>query len=34
MAGHVTLHTGKALHGADVVTAGTRTVLVGFVDVH
>lgn len=32
-AGNVVYHCGKLLHGADVVTAGDRTVLVGFVDV-
>ena len=32
-AGDGTFHSGKLLHGADVVTAGSRTVLVGFVDV-
>jgi hypothetical protein len=32
-AGEAVLHCGKILHGADVVTAGRRTVLVGFVDV-
>lgn len=32
-AGDATLHAGKLLHGADVVTKGERTVLVGFVDV-
>ncbi|CAB9526724.1 P4Hc [Seminavis robusta] len=32
-AGDGTFHSGKILHGADVVTAGSRTVLVGFVDV-
>ena len=32
-AGDAVLHSGKILHGADVVTAGERTVLVGFVDV-
>jgi len=32
-AGDVVLHCGKLLHGADVVTRGSRTVLVGFVDV-
>lgn len=32
-AGDAVLHCGKILHGADVVTAGRRTVLVGFVDV-
>jgi hypothetical protein len=31
--GCAVLHTGKALHGADVVVAGNRTVLVGFVNV-
>eukprot|EP00980_Cylindrotheca_fusiformis_P008719 scaffold1868_cov193-Cylindrotheca_fusiformis.AAC.4 len=31
--GNAVLHCGKVLHGADVVTAGYRTVLVGFVDV-
>lgn len=32
-AGDACLHSGKLLHGADVVTSGERTVLVGFVDV-
>jgi len=32
-AGDATFHSGKLLHGADVVTKGKRTVLVGFVDV-
>jgi len=32
-AGDAVLHCGKLLHGAEVVTEGTRTVLVGFVDV-
>jgi hypothetical protein len=32
-AGDVTMHSGKLLHGADVITKGARTVLVGFVDV-
>jgi hypothetical protein len=32
-AGYAVLHSGKLLHGADVVTHGQRTVLVGFVDV-
>ena len=32
-AGDAVLHCGKALHGADAVTRGNRTVLVGFVDV-
>lgn len=32
-AGDATLHCGKAFHGADTVTSGNRTVLVGFVDV-
>lgn len=32
-AGDAVLHSGKLLHGADIVTAGSRTVLVGFVDV-
>lgn len=32
-AGDACLHCGKLLHGADVVTSGHRTVLVGFVDV-
>jgi hypothetical protein len=32
-AGQAVLHCGKLLHGADVVTSGERTVLVGFVDV-
>ena len=32
-AGDATFHSGKILHGADVVTKGSRTVLVGFVDV-
>lgn len=31
--GDCVLHSGKMLHGADVVTAGSRTVFVGFVDV-
>jgi hypothetical protein len=31
--GDAVLHCGKLLHGADVVTAGHRTVLVGFVEV-
>lgn len=31
--GQAVLHCGKILHGADVVTSGKRTVLVGFVDV-
>jgi len=31
--GQAVLHCGKILHGADVVTSGSRTVLVGFVDV-
>jgi hypothetical protein len=31
--GDAVLHSGKVLHGADVVTSGERTVLVGFVDV-
>jgi hypothetical protein len=31
--GDAVFHTGKALHGADVVTRGERTVLVGFVHV-
>lgn len=31
--GDACLHCGKILHGADVVTSGSRTVLVGFVDV-
>jgi hypothetical protein len=31
--GEAVLHCGKVLHGADVVTAGQRTVLVGFIDV-
>jgi hypothetical protein len=32
-AGDAVLHCGKILHGADTVTWGSRTVLVGFVDV-
>jgi hypothetical protein len=32
-AGDAVLHSGKILHGADVVRSGKRTVLVGFVDV-
>jgi hypothetical protein len=32
-AGDAVLHCGKLLHGADVVTKGSRTVLVGFIDV-
>lgn len=32
-AGDCIMHCGKLLHGADVVTAGERTVLVGFVEV-
>ena len=32
-AGYAVLHSGKLLHGADVITKGQRTVLVGFVDV-
>jgi hypothetical protein len=32
-AGDIVFHSGKVLHGADVVTAGQRTVLVGFADV-
>mmetsp|Transcript_16222 Transcript_16222/g.21226 ORF Transcript_16222/g.21226 Transcript_16222/m.21226 type:complete len:379 (+) Transcript_16222:77-1213(+) len=32
-AGDAVMHSGKLLHGADVVTEGTRTVIVGFVDV-
>ena len=32
-AGDAVLHSGKLLHGADVVTHGERTVLVGFIDV-
>lgn len=32
-AGDACLHSGKLLHGADVVTSGSRTVLVGFVEV-
>lgn len=32
-AGDCVLHSGKLLHGADVVTSGERTVLVGFVEV-
>ncbi|KAG7354692.1 hypothetical protein IV203_004048 [Nitzschia inconspicua] len=32
-AGDAVMHCGKILHGADVVTSGSRTVLVGFVDV-
>ena len=31
--GQAVLHCGKVLHGADVVTGGERTVLVGFVEV-
>ncbi|GKY94587.1 hypothetical protein MPSEU_000424300 [Mayamaea pseudoterrestris] len=31
--GDATIHSGKLLHGADVVTKGERTVLVGFVSV-
>jgi hypothetical protein len=31
--GDAVLHCGKILHGADVVTSGSRTVLVGFIDV-
>jgi hypothetical protein len=31
--GDCVLHSGKLLHGADVVTSGERTVLVGFIDV-
>ena len=31
--GYCTLHSGKMLHGADVVTKGNRCVLVGFMDV-
>jgi hypothetical protein len=31
--GDATIHSGKLLHGANVVTSGKRTVLVGFVDV-
>ena len=31
--GDATIHCGKLLHGADVVTRGERTVLVGFVEV-
>jgi hypothetical protein len=31
--GYCTLHSGKMLHGADVVTRGSRCVLVGFMDV-
>jgi hypothetical protein len=33
-AGDAVLHCGKILHGADTVTSGNRTVLVGFVDVN
>jgi len=33
-AGDAGFHCGKLLHGADVVTSGCRTVLVGFVDVN
>ena len=33
-AGDAVLHCGKLLHGADVVTKGSRTVLVGFIDVN
>ncbi|GAX10420.1 hypothetical protein FisN_21Lu122 [Fistulifera solaris] len=32
-AGDAVMHCGKILHGADVITKGQRTVLVGFVDV-
>lgn len=32
-AGDIVIHSGKLLHGADVVTKGSRTVIVGFVDV-
>jgi len=32
-AGDCILHSGKLLHGADVVTSGERTVLVGFIEV-
>lgn len=32
-AGDLVMHSGKLLHGADVVTKGQRTILVGFVDV-
>jgi hypothetical protein len=32
-AGDSVLHCGKVLHGADVVTSGARTVLVGFIEV-
>jgi hypothetical protein len=32
-AGDACLHCGKLLHGADTVTSGSRTVLVGFIDV-
>ena len=32
-AGDATFHSGKLLHGADAITEGKRTVLVGFVDV-
>jgi hypothetical protein len=32
-AGDAVLHSGKVLHGADVVTSGARTVLVGFIEV-
>lgn len=31
--GYCTLHSGKMLHGADIVTRGSRCVLVGFMDV-
>ena len=32
-AGDAVLHGGKLLHGADMITSGNRTVLVGFIDV-
>lgn len=32
-AGYITMHSGKLLHGGNVVTKGQRIVLVGFVDV-
>mmetsp|Transcript_151 Transcript_151/g.211 ORF Transcript_151/g.211 Transcript_151/m.211 type:complete len:370 (+) Transcript_151:1-1110(+) len=32
-AGDMVMHSGKLLHGADIVTKGQRTILVGFVDV-
>ena len=31
--GYCTLHSGKMLHGADVITSGSRCVFVGFMDV-